>query len=106
MMTAGRDADAHCAVYLFAAPARAGEAEDEQLDAAWTQRCRATGAMKSPENAVTRAGRVPAGAPGAGLALLLVLAMAQFMVLDFTIVNVASLRQSRTVCVTTTVQWL
>ena len=37
-----------------------------------------------------RLGRVPAGAPSAGFALLLVLAMAQFMVvLDFTIVNVA-----------------
>jgi hypothetical protein len=35
-------------------------------------------------------GKAPAGAPGAGFALLLTLSMAQFMVvLDFTIVNVA-----------------
>jgi EmrB/QacA subfamily drug resistance transporter len=53
-------------------------------------------------------GRVPAGAPGAGFALLLVLAMAQFMVvLDFTIVNVAlpSIQDGLHVA-TTTLQWL
>jgi EmrB/QacA subfamily drug resistance transporter len=55
-----------------------------------------------------RLGRVPAGAPSAGFALLLVLAMAQFMVvLDFTIVNVAlpSIESGLHVS-TTTVQWL
>lgn len=55
-----------------------------------------------------RPGRVPAGMPGAGFALLLVLAMAQFMVvLDFTIVNVAlpSIENGLHVG-TTTVQWL
>ena len=53
-------------------------------------------------------GRVPAGPPRAGFALLLVLAMAQFMVvLDFTIVNVAlpSIENGLHVS-TTTVQWL
>ena len=53
-------------------------------------------------------GSVPAGAPRAGFALLLVLAMAQFMVvLDFTIVNVAlpSIENGLHVS-TTTVQWL
>ena len=44
-------------------------------------------------------GSVPAGAPRAGFALLLVLAMAQFMVvLDFTIVNVARRRPGRSRC--------
>ena len=55
----------------------------------------------------TRSGR-PAGAPRAGFALLLVLAMAQFMVvLDFTIVNVAlpSIEDGLHVS-TTTIQWL
>ena len=55
-----------------------------------------------------RPGRVPAGTPGAGFALLLVLAMAQFMVvLDFTIVNVAlpSIQDGLHVA-TTTLQWL
>jgi EmrB/QacA subfamily drug resistance transporter len=53
-------------------------------------------------------GRVPAGMPSAGFALLLVLAMAQFMVvLDFTIVNVAlpSIQDGLHVA-TTTLQWL
>ena len=65
--------------------------------------------MKSPADVNDpRLGRVPAGAPGAGFALLLVLAMAQFMVvLDFTIVNVAlpSIENGLHVS-TTTVQWL
>ena len=53
-------------------------------------------------------GRVPAGAPRAGFALLLVLAMAQFMVvLDFTIVNVALPSIENGLHVSTmTVQWL
>jgi EmrB/QacA subfamily drug resistance transporter len=53
-------------------------------------------------------GNAPAGRPGPGLALLLVLAMAQFMVvLDFTIVNVAlpSIQDGLHVA-TTTLQWL
>jgi EmrB/QacA subfamily drug resistance transporter len=52
--------------------------------------------------------KAPAGMPGAGFALLLVLAMAQFMVvLDFTIVNVAlpSIQDGLHVA-TTTLQWL
>ena len=65
--------------------------------------------MKSPADVNDpRLGRVPAGAPRAGFALLLVLAMAQFMVvLDFTIVNVAlpSIENGLHVS-TTTVQWL
>jgi len=55
-----------------------------------------------------RPGNAPAGMPGAGFALLLVLAMAQFMVvLDFTIVNVAlpSIQDGLHVA-TTTLQWL
>ena len=53
-------------------------------------------------------GSVPAGAPPAGFALLLVLAMAQFMVvLDFTIVNVALPSIENGLHVSTTmVQWL
>ena len=53
-------------------------------------------------------GKAPAGAPGAGFALLLTLSMAQFMVvLDFTIVNVAlpSIQAGLHVT-TTTLQWL
>ena len=53
-------------------------------------------------------GTAPAGAPRAGLALLLTLSMAQFMVvLDFTIVNVAlpSIQDGLHVA-TTTLQWL
>ena len=65
--------------------------------------------MKSPADVSDpRPGRGPAGAPSAGFALLLVLAMAQFMVvLDFTIVNVAlpSIENGLHVS-TTTVQWL
>jgi EmrB/QacA subfamily drug resistance transporter len=55
-----------------------------------------------------RPGDAPADMPGAGFALLLVLAMAQFMVvLDFTIVNVAlpSIQDGLHVA-TTTLQWL
>jgi EmrB/QacA subfamily drug resistance transporter len=54
------------------------------------------------------AGKAPAGRSGPGFALLLVLAMAQFMVvLDFTIVNVAlpSIQDGLHVA-TTTLQWL
>jgi EmrB/QacA subfamily drug resistance transporter len=65
--------------------------------------------MKSAADASEpRPGRVPAGRPSAGFALLLVLAMAQFMVvLDFTIVNVAlpSIQTGLHVA-TTTLQWL
>src|ERR1035438_3916511 len=68
-----------------------------------------TGAMKSAADAnYRRLGKAPAGMPGAGFALLLVLAMAQFMVvLDFTIVNVAlpSIQDGLHVA-TTTLQWL
>ena len=58
---------------------------DEQFYAAWT--LGVTGAMKSAAEVNNpRLGRVPAGAPSAGFALLLVLAMAQFMVvLDFNV---------------------
>jgi EmrB/QacA subfamily drug resistance transporter len=55
-----------------------------------------------------RSDKAPAGSPAAGFALLLVLAMAQFMVvLDFTIVNVAlpSIQHGLHIA-TTTLQWL
>jgi EmrB/QacA subfamily drug resistance transporter len=65
--------------------------------------------MKPPANVSDpRPGRVPAGKPRPGFALLLVLAMAQFMVvLDFTIVNVAlpSIQDGLHLA-TTTLQWL
>jgi EmrB/QacA subfamily drug resistance transporter len=56
----------------------------------------------------TRQAQAPAGGPHAGFALLMLLAMAQFMtVLDFTIVNVAlpSIQKDLHVA-TTTLQWL
>jgi EmrB/QacA subfamily drug resistance transporter len=65
--------------------------------------------MKSPADVNHPGpGKAPAGMPGAGFALLLALAMAQFMVvLDFTIVNVAlpSIQDGLHVA-TTTLQWL
>jgi EmrB/QacA subfamily drug resistance transporter len=64
--------------------------------------------MKSADVNHPDPGSAPAGRPGPGFALLLVLAMAQFMVvLDFTIVNVAlpSIQDGLHVA-TTTLQWL
>jgi EmrB/QacA subfamily drug resistance transporter len=63
--------------------------------------------MTDPGGTNTGSQEVPA-APSAGLALLLILAMAQFMVvLDFTIVNVALPSIQRDLHVaTTTLQWL
>ncbi len=66
------------------------------------------GISRNPSAQVDRQAPAAAGAPRAGFALLLSLAMAQFMVvLDFTIVNVALPSIQRDLHVaTTTLQWL
>ncbi len=66
------------------------------------------GASRDAGQPGQQAAQAPAGAPRAGLALLLSLSMAQFMVvLDFTIVNVALPSIQRDLHVaTTTLQWV